>query len=137
MLSLKRCEYNHHLYKITSNVSIDVWCESNTIIFDKNGKKYIELNVGDSDTCIAFLSELERVMNDTFDCHSSILPYTIVAKVPFRYGHFEMKVSDEDGYFLTTDAVCPNKRLCVTLVVSSVYDYGVNWMVQHITILNK
>ena len=91
---LERCKYNHELYRVMKNrsqfKSMHVSCESHTTIFDNNGKKYIELYVGGSQTCVEFVSELERTMNERFDKKGS-LPYAIVAKVPFRYGHFEIK----------------------------------------------
>jgi hypothetical protein len=133
---LTPCKYNHELFQIASRGNVlEVECECNTSIFDKHGKKYIELNVGDSDECVAFLTSLERAMNDQFHT-KQIVPYTIVAKLPFRYGRFELKVSDEEGYFRTTDDVRANTRLRVRLEVTSVYDYGVHWMVRHITVLN-
>jgi hypothetical protein len=133
---LTPCKYNHELFQIASRGNVlDVDCECNTPIFDNHGKKYIELNVGDSDECVAFLTSLERAMNDRFRTQQ-IVPYTIVAKLPFRYGRFELKVSDEEGYLHTTDDVRANTRLRVRLEVTSVYDYGVHWMVRHITVLN-
>jgi hypothetical protein len=133
---LTPCKYNHELFQIASHGNVlDVDCECNTPIFDNHGKKYIELNVGDSDECVAFLTSLERAMNDRFRTQQ-IVPYTIVAKLPFRYGRFELKVSDEEGYLHTTDDVRANTRLRVRLEVTSVYDYGVHWMVRHITVLN-
>lgn len=133
---LTPCKYNHELFQVASRGNVlDVDCECNTPIFDKRGKKYIELNVGDSDECVAFLTSLERAMNDRFRTQQ-IVPYTIVAKLPFRYGRFELKVSDEEGYLHTTDDVRANTRLRVRLEVTSVYDYGVHWMVRHITVLN-
>ena len=133
---LTPCKYNHELFQIASSGNVlDVDCECNTPIFDKHGKKYLELNVGHSDECVSFLTSLEGAMNDRFRTQQ-ILPYTIVAKLPFRYGRFELKVSDEEGYLRTTDDVRANTRLRVRLEVTSVYDYGVHWMVRHITILN-
>lgn len=133
---LTPCKYNHELFQIASHGHVlEVECECNTPIFDKHGKKYIELHVGDSDECVAFLTSLERAMNDRFHT-KQIVPYTIVAKLPFRYGRFELKVSDEEGYFRTTDDVRANTRLRVRLEVTSVYDFGVHWMVRHITVLN-
>lgn len=130
-------KYNKDLYHMKIDDCLKyrfvVRCESTSCIFDKQGKKYIELQPTDS-MFESTLSRIFEVMNEKFN--TDVSPNsTFIAKIPFRYGKYEIKISSDEGYWLTTDDVKINQIMYVDLELSTVYNFGIHWIVKHINIL--
>lgn len=143
-LRIFKSKYNHTLYHIrdrsntickSTNLMVELDCISSSYIFDKNGKRYMEVSLNES-TVMKDIRNIQVLMNNVFETNET-LSSDIIVKVPYRYGKFEIKVIDLDNYMLTTEDIKPNTRLRVILELSSVYDFGVNWIVRKITVLKE
>ena len=137
-----KTKYNKDLYhvKLSSkhgcNVSVELKCVSHSCVFDVNGKKYIDISLENS-KFTEQIQILQTVMNKYFEKKESLSP-NIRVKVPFRYGKFEIKrILDDLGYLITTEEIRPNMMLKIVLEISSVFDYGVNWIIRDITVLKE
>lgn len=130
-------KYNNELFHVKINTCLRyrfvVRCESTTCLFDKLGKKYIELRILDP-TFQAVVVDIFDLMNTKFNTNISPTPI-FLAKIPFRYGKFEIQVSGTNGFWLTTDDIKSDQTMDVDLELSSVYNFGIHWIVKRISIL--
>ena len=141
-----RSKYNPELFVVRASasskhpLSYEADCHTSSGIYERFGKKYIVLHIAESSEYTNHMRDVDHAMRVFFkrDKTQHETPeQSICAKIPFRYGKFEIKVSDEDHFWRTTEDVQPGAYLKVELELSSVFDYGMNWVVRHITILKK
>lgn len=136
-----KTRYNHeifHMKKYNGDPGpqqIEVECVSRSGIFDISGKKYMNIYLWDP-VFLEALHCLERNMNNYFKRDEYLSP-NLCVKLPFRYGKFEVKFSKETHYLTTSEDLEPDMLLRVVLELSTVYNFGVNWIIRSIMVLNK
>jgi hypothetical protein len=136
-----KTRYNNELYHVRRNhedgfpTRVEIDCTSLSGIFDVHGKKYMKISLKDSDF-MSELSNMERCMNEYFKKEGQ-LSSVLCVKIPYRYGKFEIKFTNETHFLTTSDDLQPNMLLRVVLEMSTIYDFGVNWIIRTIMVLNK
>lgn len=120
--------------KNRENLRVELVCTCESHVFDANGKKYIELSLKGSSFVEHIRSVIQPVMN-AFFCKDELLPEIVLVKLPFRYNKFEITVKSSDGFNTTTEDLTPRTMVRVQLEISSVYDFGINWILRQATII--
>jgi hypothetical protein len=140
----KQCKFSNNLLTIHDKNTGKGFvykgdCISVTSIFTRDKKKYLHINI----TCPYFLSQLSSLMNDMNDCvkHKLINEDQIIGKVPVKYGHIQIPLSNNLDEKIISSSIKPNNKLIVKITATSVWInhdegvYGINWLFEDIRLI--
>lgn len=147
MLVLKGCKHNHNVSTILRNGApycVDMECHASSGIYPMGTHRFIDLDVHEF---IEEVQALERFVTES--CNPKSLVFATDArtrvlqrvKIPCRYGHVIVPLTNHQGSKITTYDVQPGMRLAVCLQGKSVWctasDCGIAWVVHSIKTLHS